>query len=66
MAAGAGALELQLGGPANYQGKLKDRPYLGLGNTPQRADIERSLKLVQKGLWLWLILSLIAGMIAHA
>ena len=65
MASGAGALQLQLGGPASYNGQIKDRPLLGLGNPPQAGDIERSVELVQKGLWLWVFISFL-GVLSHA
>ncbi|CAN5722106.1 adenosylcobinamide-phosphate synthase CbiB [soil metagenome] len=55
MSAGAGALELALGGPASYHGQLKYRPDLGLGTQPNRNDIERAISLVQKSLLLWMI-----------
>ena len=53
MAAGAGALGVQLGGPASYHGAIKQRPSLGEGMSPATADIERALALVQRGTWLW-------------
>lgn len=55
MAAGAGALGIQLGGPTAYHGKLKQRPTLGLGNTPVAGDIIRSVRLVREALVLWLL-----------
>ncbi len=54
MAAGAGALGVQLGGAAIYHGQLEDRPKLGAGDTPTAADIPRAMALVQRGQWLWL------------
>ena len=53
MATGAGALGLRLGGPAWYHGALKPRPPLGAGETPISADIERALRLVWRGVMLW-------------
>lgn len=53
MAAGAGALGLQLGGPAWYHGALKPRPSLGAGTPPISADIERALRLVWQAVMLW-------------
>ncbi len=61
MAAGAGALCLQLGGPATYDGKIKHRPVLGRGPAPIADDISRAVKLVDKGIWLWLIASFAWG-----
>jgi adenosylcobinamide-phosphate synthase len=54
MAAGAGALELQLGGPAIYHGKREVRPQLGHGRAPRAEDIRRALGLIDRGLLLWL------------
>ncbi|MBB3213167.1 adenosylcobinamide-phosphate synthase [Herbaspirillum sp. Sphag1AN] len=62
MAAGAGALELSLGGPAVYHGALEDRPLLGAGPRPMADDIDRAWSLVQRTTWLWLtVLVLIAA-----
>ncbi|MBM5571145.1 cobalamin biosynthesis protein [Deefgea chitinilytica] len=55
MAAGAGALNLTLGGNAIYHGQVEMRTPLGFGPAPQAPDIERSLRLVQKTLALWLL-----------
>ena len=54
MAAGAGALGVRLGGPAVYHGVMKYRAPLGEGVSPETADIERALALVNRGTWLWL------------
>ena len=56
MAAGAGALELQLGGAAVYHGKLEERPALGCGVPPKVQDISRALQLVQRSLLLWMLI----------
>jgi adenosylcobinamide-phosphate synthase len=42
-AAMAGALGVQLGGPARYDGLLLDRPRLGEGPRPDAADLDRAL-----------------------
>lgn len=65
MAAGAGALELSLGGPAVYHGVLKERPALGIGRAPEVNDIRRAMRLVNRGVWLWVVVSLAGGLI-HA
>ncbi len=64
MAAGAGALQVALGGAAIYHGKLEVRPALGEGRPPQAADIARALALVQRGMRLWLIVALVLGLLA--
>ncbi len=62
MAAGAGTLGVSLGGPARYAGEWHDRPALGTGAAPGADDIERALKLVQRGVMLWLALLLVGGL----
>lgn len=54
MAAGAGALGVRLGGPARYRGEWHARPILGAGAAPGAADIRRALRLVSRGVLLWL------------
>lgn len=61
MAAGAGALTVRLGGPAIYHGRLESRPQLGEGREPVAADIGRAVALVQRGVWLWLIVAFTGG-----
>ncbi|VAW95969.1 Adenosylcobinamide-phosphate synthase [hydrothermal vent metagenome] len=61
MSAGAGALGLELGGAAQYHGQVVARPALGQGAQPNALDIKRSVQLVQRSLWLWLIIIFIAG-----
>jgi len=55
MAAGAGALALQLGGPAYYHGQLQQRPQLGNGNEPQAQDIKAAINLFARALLIWLL-----------
>lgn len=66
MSAGAGALGLRLGGGAIYHGRWEERPVLGEGAAPQAADILRATDLVQRGLWLWLVLFGLAAAIHGA
>lgn len=54
MAAGAGALELILGGGAMYHGKWKERPLFGTGKEAEVEDIGRALSLIKKTIYLWL------------
>ncbi|MDP2878014.1 MAG: adenosylcobinamide-phosphate synthase CbiB [Sulfuricella sp.] len=63
MAAGAGALTVKLGGPAIYHGCLEVRPPLGEGGEPVAADITRAVALVQRGMWLWLVVAFFGGWI---
>lgn len=56
MAAGAGALGVTLGGPAIYHGELHERPELGEGPAPVAETVERAWALVQRGVWLWLLI----------
>ncbi|WP_087448118.1 adenosylcobinamide-phosphate synthase CbiB [Sulfuriferula sp. AH1] len=62
MAAGAGALGVQLGGVAVYHGQEEIRPQLGAGPAPVAADIDRALTLIHKGVWLWLVLHAAMGL----
>ncbi|MES9869057.1 MAG: adenosylcobinamide-phosphate synthase CbiB [Sedimenticola sp.] len=58
MTAGAGALDIELGGPAVYQGKRVEKPLFGGDNPPDLSDIYRALDLVHKSLLLWLLMAL--------
>ena len=62
MAAGAGALGLQLGGNAIYHGKSKRRPTLGNGREPQVNDLTETLKLVDRSVYIWAIVALVLGL----
>jgi adenosylcobinamide-phosphate synthase len=70
MSAGAGALGVQLGGAARYQGEWHERPILGAGEPPIAGDIERALKLVRHGVYLWLLVMLVVSifirLVGHA
>lgn len=65
MAAGAGALNVQLGGPSLYAQGVKQRPYLG-GTSPASANsIQAAIALVRHGTWLWLaVIFAITGLVA--
>lgn len=56
MAAGAGALGVALGGPAIYHGELHERLQLGEGLPADADSIGRGWQLVQRGVWLWLLI----------
>ncbi len=59
MTAGAGALNLQLGGPAWYHGKLKDKIFFGTDKKPQNNDIARANSLITSALYLWICIIMI-------
>lgn len=61
MAAGAGALNIRLGGPAIYQGETHRRPTLGSGHEPGKNDIERAVTLVRNSLLLWVVVIAVGG-----
>ncbi|WP_395405457.1 CobD/CbiB family cobalamin biosynthesis protein [Pseudoduganella sp. UC29_106] len=62
MSAGAGALGLQLGGAAVYDGEIEQRPPLGAGVPASQKDIKRAWRLVHATCWLWIVTALaIAG-----
>jgi adenosylcobinamide-phosphate synthase len=58
LAAGAGALNLQLGGPVRYFGHLVVRPPLGEGVVPRSSDIGRALDLLARMAAMWMALIL--------
>lgn len=64
MAAGAGALQITLGGAARYHGEWHQRPTLGAGEPPVSQDILRALTLVKHGAIGWLIAMLLAATLA--
>lgn len=61
MAAGAGALGVELGGPAMYHGEVHHRPVLGEGPVADASSIENAWALVQRGVWLWLLIICVGG-----
>ena len=54
MAAGAGAIGVELGGSAQYEGQNQTRPILGSGSVPMAASIDDACDLVNYSLVLWL------------
>ncbi|MCF7202165.1 adenosylcobinamide-phosphate synthase CbiB [Pseudomonas oligotrophica] len=61
MAAGAGALDVALGGPAIYHGEHHERPRLGSGAAPRASHIEYAVDLVWAGVLVWLLVLLFGG-----
>jgi len=64
MAAGAGALQLQLGGVAGYDGVDEQRPPLGVGRDANAHDILRAWRLVHLATWLWCAIVCTIGVLA--
>lgn len=56
MSAGAGSLNVNLGGAAIYHGELKDKPTLGTERTATNQDIKRANRLIILTTLLWLSL----------
>jgi len=65
MAAGACALNIKLGGSAQYEGKVINKPELGYGHAVTAIDIKRALTLVDKTLVLWIIGLIFLGLITE-
>lgn len=64
MAAGAGALGVELGGRAPYQGQWIERPPLGAGAPPDADTIVRAWRLVRRGVVMWLAVALVISLVA--
>ena len=63
MAAGAGAIEVKLGGDSIYHGKLKSRPVLGLGSEANASHIDKAARLVTRAVLIWLAAILLITLI---
>lgn len=59
MTSGAGALDIQLGGPAWYHGQLKDKVHFGTNKSVINNDIHRANALISNSLLLWLVVIII-------
>ncbi|MFL0809193.1 MAG: adenosylcobinamide-phosphate synthase CbiB [Agarilytica sp.] len=66
VAAGAGALQVTLGGGAYYNGKYKEKPVLGIGETPKHEDISRTVRHINHTLLVWVVcLCVMALLLPH-
>lgn len=63
MAAGAGALNVRLGGSAPYGNRIRRRPTLGAGKEASAGAIRAALMLVTRGAWLWVSLVLLGTLV---
>ena len=61
MSAGAGALNISLGGDAIYDGEVEHRPVLGSGPRATGKDIARAWKLVSRTTALWMFVIALIG-----
>lgn len=61
MASGAASLNIILGGAATYHGETVTRPPLGCGRKPNAGDLERSIRLINHQLLLWVISAVMLG-----
>lgn len=66
MAAGAGALGCRLGGGAWYHGSWMERPQLGEGDVPKAIDIQRAISLIDRSIFLWLVMIMIIEVSLYA
>jgi adenosylcobinamide-phosphate synthase len=64
MAAGAGSLNVLLGGSAVYHGVIEMRPVLGAGMTAAPRHVVAALRLVERTTWLWLALLLVLAFLS--
>ncbi len=56
MSAGAGALDVQLGGGDQYHGEYKERPDLGCGQKAKPEIIQQACELLNRSTILWIII----------
>lgn len=63
MCAGAGSLNIRLGGPSVYHNRLLNKPYFGGNQAPAAEDIQRANQLVIKSALLWCVAVLLLSLI---
>ena len=64
MTAGAGSLNIRLGGPTSYHQTYTEKPFFGSEVTVKTNDIPRSLQLIRNTLLLWCFVMLLIMMLA--
>lgn len=65
MSAGAGALQVQLGGNAVYHGTTKQRPTLGMGTLANTQHILGATNLVKRSMALWCLVIIAISILMH-
>lgn len=65
MAAGAGALQVRLGGAAPYREGIRQRPELGTGAGATAGSIRSAVALVERGAWSWVVLYALGVLIVN-
>ncbi|GIU32897.1 adenosylcobinamide-phosphate synthase CbiB [Shewanella schlegeliana] len=63
MAAGAGSLHITMGGAAEYDGYICDKPMLGEGRAAQASDINRACNLVRLSAIYWVVTLLMLSLL---
>lgn len=63
MSAGAGALDVKLGGGDYYEGEYKERPQLGCGKSAEPDTISQACQLLNRSTILWVLVAGLIGMI---
>jgi len=64
MTSGAGALNIQLGGPACYHGKIKQKIFFGSDVQVVNNDIRRATQLIYSSLYCWIIILILGETLA--
>ena len=56
-------LGVVLGGPSIYHGEMRYRPSLGEGAVARGEDVRRAMRLVRRGVLVWLLLLVIGSLL---
>ena len=64
MAAGAGSLNVRIGGAAVYHGALEQRPTLGAGEAAAARHVPAALQLVERTVTLWLAVLIVLALLS--